>query len=95
MAKFKVETSGKGIGAVSLEKGSTGTKDLVLLTFRNNSGNLLFQGQLVRNVSKLIKHTSHKTYKIQRVVTVVGKHEKGDYGIIRCTITVLQEEMMC
>jgi len=86
--KFKIENSSKGIGTVSLEKGKTEEKDLILLTFRNTFGSLLFQGQLVKNVSKFIKYTSAKTYKVQRMIRVVGKKDNANVEILKCIITV-------
>jgi len=87
--KFKAEKISKGAGIVALEKSINGSKAIILLTFRNASGTLLFQAQLVKNISKLLKYTRPKPYKIQRIVTVVEKKESGNYSITRCLITVL------
>jgi hypothetical protein len=84
--KFKIESSSKGIGIVSIEKENS--NHLVLLIFRNNLGRLLFQGQFVRNITKFIKNKAQKANKIQRNITVIGKKENGKTGIIKCTITV-------
>ena len=87
--KFKVENVSKGTGMLSLEKAESGTNsNLILLTFRSASGSLLFQGQLMKNVSKFLKHSSAKTYKVQRVITVISKKETGGFLMSKCLMTV-------
>lgn len=63
-------------------------KPIILLTFRNASCALLFQGQLMKNVTKFCKHKGAKTFKVQRSITVVGKKSDGNVGTIKCIITV-------
>lgn len=86
--KFKVDKASKGAGTIALEKATNDTKTIILLTFRNSSGTLLFQAQLMKNISKLLKYTRPKPYKIQRIVTVVQKKESGKHSITRCLLTV-------
>lgn len=88
MAKFKVEKNSKGTGIVSIEKGSSNGQNIAMLIFRNTFGAVMFQGQLMKNVSKFIKHVSPKAYKIQRVIAVIAKKENNASGIIRCMISV-------
>ena len=87
MAKFKVEQTGRGKGTVTLERGAAGENPVVLLVFRNEFKSILFQGQLMRNVSRITKSTTKKPQKIQRYVTVVGKKEGGKAGVLKCATT--------
>jgi len=54
----------------------------------------MFQGSLIKNVSKLTKRNPPKVNKIQRMITVFGKKEDNKQGLIKCTIT-FKEEMDC
>jgi hypothetical protein len=89
IAKFKVDKVSKGAGTLTLEKSTIDSKTIILLIFRNTTGTLLFQGQLVKNISKLLKYTRLKPYKVQRIVTAIEKKEAGNHTITRCLITVL------
>lgn len=84
--KFKIEKTSRGGGIISLEESIDKEKPLTLVIFRNKFGNVIFQGQLMKNVSKLTKKNPPKPYKIQRMFTVVGKKEGGQ-GLLKCTIT--------
>ena len=84
--KFKIDKTSRGEGIISLEESIDKEKPLTLVIFRNKFGNVIFQGQLMKNVSKLTKKNPPKPYKIQRMFTVVGKKE-GKQGLLKCTIT--------
>lgn len=86
--KFKVDKLSKGSGTLALEKATNESNTIILLTFRNASGTLLFQAQVTKNLSKLLKHTRPKPYKVQRIVTVVEKKDSGKHCIVRCLVTV-------
>ncbi len=88
MAKLKVDTTGRGKGTLTLEKGTAGDKPIVLIVFRNEFKSVLFQGQLMRNVSKLIKASAKKPQKIQRFVTAVAKIDEKKTGVVKCILTV-------
>lgn len=89
----------RGVGTVAIEKGESDAKCIAILTLRNKIGTLVFQGQLVKNVSKLIKKKVAESNKIQRMITVIGdkeeKSESGEVktkkGLIKCTITFKEE----
>ncbi len=89
--KFKVEKSGRGAGILSLEEGTANDKPVAMLVFRNKFGSVMFQGQIMKNVSKFTKRTPAKPQKIQRMLTVIGKKEGGGHGLIKCTITFKDE----
>ena len=80
---------GRGMGLLSLEEGTANDKPLVVLVFRNSFGSILFQGQLMRNVSKITKKKTPKVHKVQRLVSVVGKKADGKTGFLKCQINVM------
>jgi hypothetical protein len=89
IAKFKVEKNSKGSGIISIEKGEVvNGQSVAMLVFRNAFGAVMFQGQLMKNVSKFIKHISPKAYKIQRIIAVIAKKDNNTTGITKCRITV-------
>ena len=62
-----------------------------MLVFRNKFGSVMFQGQLLKNVSKYTKKTPAKPQKVQRMITVAAKKEGGAHGLVKCTITFREE----
>jgi hypothetical protein len=85
--KFKVDKSSKGAGHVSIEKADYNGNPVASLVFRSKFGAVLFQGQLMKNLSKFIKHISPKAYKIQRIINVVAKKDEKTSGVVKCMIT--------
>lgn len=81
----------KGEGILSLEESIDKEKPLVLLVYRNKLRNVMFQGQLMKNASRLTKKNPPKNNKIKRMVTVVGKKETGQ-GILKCTISFKEDK---
>ena len=83
-----MEKNGRGEGIISLEEGTANDKSIAMLIFRNKFGNVMFQGQLMKNVSKLLKSVPPKPHKIRRLVSVIGNKEDNKTGVIKCGITV-------
>lgn len=88
IAKFKEGDLSKGAGILTIEKTASDGKTVALLIFRNTFGAILFQGQLMKNLSKFIKEITPKAYKIKRSIKVVKKKADGTNGIIKCSIRV-------
>ena len=90
----------KGSGTLALEISESTKSTIAILTLRNKIGALVFQGQLMKNVSKLTKKIVTDPNKVQRMITVVGekqeKSESGEVktkkGLIKCTITFKEEK---
>ena len=82
----------KGQGILSLEENIDKEKPILLLIFRNKLGKVIFQGQLMKNVSKFTKKNPPKPGKIQRMINVIEKKDTGKVGILKCKISFANEE---
>ena len=89
-----MEKNGRGEGVISLEEGLASDKPIILLIFRNKFGSVMFQGQLMKNVSKLLKPLPPKPHKIRRLLSVISKKEDGKAAVIKCGITVCFVKML-
>jgi len=95
-----VDETERGTGTVALEISESTKNTIAILTLRNKIGALVFQGQLMKNVSKLTKKKVADPNKVQRMITVVGekeeKSESGEVktkkGLIKCTVTFKEEK---
>ncbi len=76
---------------MSLEEGTANDKPVVMLVFRNKFGSVMYQAQLMKNITRLTKKVPPKPHKIQRLITVVGKKEDGKTGLVKCMVTLKSE----
>lgn len=103
-----MDDSERGGGVVALEESKDKDKHVAILTLRNKIGALIFQAQVMKNISKLTKKKVNEPNKVQRMITVVGdkegKEEKVNgeeakaskpavkKGLLKCTITFKEEK---
>lgn len=100
MLELAVDEIERGSGVIALEESKDKEKPVAIMTLRNKIGALVLQGQLMKNVSKLLKKKAVEPNKIERIVTIIGdKEEKLESGevktkkaLLKCTITFKEEK---